>query len=176
MLMLNRIRRAILLDKAVYGEVAADKSATGQAIALVLLVSIAISIGEGSGSSLPWHIWSIAVALPTWAFESWIVWYAGTKLLPEPQTEADWGQVARALAFANSIWLIAAITVFPFITPYMISFFAITLLMWWFIAAITAAQQVLSYSSLGRGATVILIGMLPSFLISWSMDTLLFGG
>jgi hypothetical protein len=84
--------------------------------------------------------------------------------------------VARALAFANSIWLIAAINVFPFITPYMISFFAITLLMWWFIAAITAAQQVLSYSSLGRGATVILIGMLPSFLISWSMDTLLFGG
>jgi hypothetical protein len=167
--MLNRIRRAILLDKAVYGEVAADKSATGQAIALVLLVSIAISIGEGSSSSLPWHIWSIAVALPTWAFESWIVWYAGTKLLPEPQTEADWGQVARTLAFAQSIGLVRILGFLPVIGGLII----FASLAWQLVAMIIAVRQALDYTSTFRAVAVILIGFIPYIIALGVLSSLL---
>ncbi len=103
----ERMMGAAKLDVQVYEEVEADRSATSQAMGVVLLSSLAGGIGSvGLGAGGPsgfvgggiaaWIGWVI------WAFLTYII---GTRLLPEPQTHADVGELMRTLGFAQSpVW------------------------------------------------------------------------
>ncbi|MHC4634760.1 MAG: hypothetical protein ACYSYU_06045 [Planctomycetota bacterium] len=91
----SRIFRAARLDVALYEEVEADKSALGQAMSVVVLSSIAAGIGHPSKAGLLGMLVIVVVALVGWYIWAYLTYLIGTKLLPEPQTKADHGELLR---------------------------------------------------------------------------------
>ncbi|MBT5251461.1 MAG: hypothetical protein HOL62_02005, partial [Candidatus Marinimicrobia bacterium] len=96
----ERLYKAITLNVEFYESVEADKSLTRQAMMTVALVAIVqgfvvagitapIALAQGVlGSIIRWFIWAFFIA------------FVGTKILPEPETESDTGELLRTLGFA----------------------------------------------------------------------------
>ena len=88
------------LDIRIYEEVEADSHATGQALGVVLLSSLAA--GSGAAALGVGVITSMVVAVLSWVIWAFLTYVIGTRLLPEPQTHADMGQLMRTLGFAQA--------------------------------------------------------------------------
>ena len=152
---INRMIRAAKLDVQLYEEVEADQSATGQAMAVVVLSALAAGIGTigvsgGYGQVLLGTI-SAVMAWFVWAF---LTYWIGTRLLPEPQTEADLGQLLRTIGFSSAPGLIRILGIFPGLMPTVM----IVSLIWMLIAMVIAVRQALDYQSTGRAIGVCAIG------------------
>jgi hypothetical protein len=89
--------RALKLDSSVYEEVEHDKSATGQAMGVVLIASILGSIGQFFGpGGMKAMIFAAVSALLGWVLMSFVSLGIG-KLLGG---KSDMGELLRALGFA----------------------------------------------------------------------------
>ena len=164
---INRMIGAARLQVSTFEDVETDRSATRQAVVVVIVVAIATGIGslEGGIGNL---LFGAAVAVAGWAIWAWITYFVGTKLLRTPQTQADWGQLARALAFAQSPGVLKFLGVIPTIGPFL--FFAISL--WQFVAMVIAVRQALDYHSTGRAVGVVFLSAIPYI----TLLVILFGG
>ena len=98
----DRIIRAAKLDVHLYEEVEADKGAMGQAMAVVILSSIAGGIGTPAGLGLSGILIGTLASLAAWYIWAFLTYLIGTKLLPEPQTKADVGELLRTIGFSSS--------------------------------------------------------------------------
>ena len=78
----------------------------------------------------------------------------GTKLLPEPQTHSDLGELLRTTGFSASPGLLRVLGVIPLIGELII----LAVSIWMLIAMIIAVRQALDYQSTGRAVGVCLIG------------------
>ena len=103
---IERIKQSALLNSAVYEEVEADESAMLQAMGVVVLSSIAGGIGSVYQFGLSGIITGAISALASWFVWAYAVYFIGAKILPEPSTEANPGQLLRTLGFASSPGLI----------------------------------------------------------------------
>ena len=147
---------AAKLDVHVYEEVEADTRATGQATGVVLLASLAGGIGSvglGAGGLSSFILGAIAslIGWGTWAFVTYII---GTRLLPEPQTRADVGELMRTLGFAQSPGLLRIFGSLPGVGPVVLGLIQI----WLLIAMVVAVRQALDYHSTFRAVGVCLVG------------------
>jgi hypothetical protein len=88
--------RAAKLDVALYEEVEADKGAMGQAMGVVVLSSVAAGIGTISASGINGLIFGTIVALLGWFIWAFLTYFIGTRLLPEPQNSACFGNYSHA--------------------------------------------------------------------------------
>ena len=149
----NRIIRATMLDSNLYEEVEADKSAQGQAMAIVVLASIAAGIGLYKTGGFIGIITGTMASLVGWYVWAYLTYFIGTKFLPEPQTEADLGELLRTIGFASSPGLLR---VFYFIPGIGVSIYLISSL-WMLIAMIIAVRQALDYNSTLRAIGVCVI-------------------
>ena len=152
----NRIIRACKLEASLYEEVEADTRATGQATGVVLLASLAGGIGSvglGGGGLGSFIIGAIAALIGwvTWAFATYII---GTRLLPEPQTRANVGELMRTLGFAQSPGLLRIFGILPGVGPLVLSLTQI----WLLVAMVIAIRQALDYHSTFRAVGVCLVG------------------
>jgi len=154
--LVGRMIRAAKLDVSLYEEVEADSGATGQAMLVVVLSSVAAGIGSTGNAGLSGLLAVALSALVVWFIWAFITYVIGTKLLPEPQTEADVGQLLRTIGFASSPGLLRILGIVPGITG--IVFFACAL--WMLVAMVIAVRQALDYHSTGRAIAVCLIGWL----------------
>ena len=150
----NRIIRAAKLDVALYEEVEADKSALGQAMGVVVLSSIAAGIGNTSKAGLLGMLMMVLVALVGWYIWAYMTYFIGTKLLPEPQTKADHGELLRTIGFSSSPGLIRVLGIIPGMQSIVFPIAAI----WMLVAMVIAVRQALDYSSTLRAIGVCLIG------------------
>ena len=158
---IDRMIRAAKLDVNLYEEVEADKSAMSQALGVVVLSSLAGGIGfmqqagmKGLligtvGSLLGWYIW---------AFMTYVI---GTKLLPEPQTHADYGELLRTIGFSSAPGLIRIFAIIPGLGTIV----NIVASIWMLIAMVIAVRQALDYHSTYRALGVCLIGWLVQAVI-----------
>jgi len=149
----NRIIRAARLDVALYEQVEADKSALGQAMGVVVLSSIAAGIGT-SKAGLGAMLMMVVAALVGWYIWAYLTYLIGTKLLPEPQTKADPGQLLRTIGFSSSPGLIRVLGIIPGLQTIVFPIAAI----WMLVAMIIAVRQALDYSSTLRAVGVCAIG------------------
>jgi hypothetical protein len=156
----NRILRAARLDKSVYEEVEADKSALGQAMAVVVLSSVAAGVGASQGG-LAGIVFGIVASLLGWYVWAYITYIIGTKILSEPQTEADLGQLLRTTGFSSSPGLIRMLGIVPGFTEIVFSAASI----WMLVAMVIAVRQALDYGSTFRAVGVCLIGWVVQALI-----------
>ncbi len=150
----NRIIRAAKLDVALYEEVEADKSALGQAMGVVVLSSIAAGIGSTTKVGLLGMLMMIVIALVGWYIWAYLTYFIGTKLLPEPQTKADHGELLRTIGFSSSPGLIRVLGIIPVLQSIVFPIAAI----WMLVAMVIAVRQALDYSSTLRAIGVCLIG------------------
>ncbi|MCZ6769608.1 MAG: hypothetical protein O7D93_10215, partial [Acidobacteria bacterium] len=89
-----------------------------------------------------------------------------TKILPEPQTRSDLGELLRTTGFAASPGLLRVLGVIPVLGGIIMP--AVTI--WMLVAMIIAVRQALDYKSTGRAVGVCLIGWVISVLIlAWTL-------
>ena len=98
----DRMLRAAKLDVNLYEEVEADSGSMRQAMGVVVLSSIAAGIGSIATGGLGGIFMATIAALIGWFVWAYLTYYIGTKLLPEPQTKADYGELLRTIGFSSS--------------------------------------------------------------------------
>ena len=148
----DRMIRAAKLDVNLYEEVEADKTALGQAMAVVVLSSVAAGIGSipVGGRNL---IFGTIFALVGWYIWAYLIYLIGTKMLAEPQTKADHGELLRTIGFSSAPGILR---VFGLIAPIMPVVFLVTGI-WTLVAMIIAVRQALDYKSTGRAVGVCVV-------------------
>lgn len=166
----DRIIRAAKLDVNLYEEVEADPNAMSQAMLIVVFSGIAGGIGSGGGGFDGLIAMTIG-SLVGWFVWAYIVYFVGTKLLPEPQTRADQGELLRTLGFASAPGLLRIIGIIPLL-GWLVSLIAS---LWMLTAMIIAVRQALDYKNTGRAVAVCLIGWIPYMIIIWVIGSI-FGG
>ncbi len=151
-----RFAGAIRLQVATYEEVEADRTATGQAMAVVVVASIASGLGlmrvfgpygilEGTLSALiGWFVWAL------------LAYAIGVHLLPEPQTRSTLGEMLRTTGFAAAPGVFRILT----ISPLCGALIAIVVAIWMLLAMVIAVRQALDYRSTLRAIGVCFIGWL----------------
>jgi hypothetical protein len=158
---INRIVRAAKLDINLYEEVEADKGAMTQAMGVVVLSSIAAGIGSMSSIGLKGIIFGTVSALIAWYVWAYMVYFIGAKLLPEPQTESDVGELLRTIGFSSSPGLIRILAIIPGIAGIVFTIASI----WMLVAMIIAVRQALDYQSTLRAVGVCIIGWVIQAII-----------
>lgn len=170
---MDRMLRAAKLDVHLYEEVEADKSAMPQAMGVVVLASVAAGIGSiGMGAAEPGNILlGIIAALGGWYIWAFLTYFIGTKILPEPQTHADYGELLRTIGFSSSPGLIRVLGIIPGLgaVVYLIAS------VWMLVAMVIAVRQALDYKSTWRAVGVCVIGWVIQAVILMIFFSL-FGG
>jgi hypothetical protein len=158
--MTRRVTGALTLDAAVYEEVEADRRATVQATIVVLLASIGAGLGNAGIGASPLGIAVGAVAaLMTWILWAALICFLGTRIVPEPTTEADLGQLLRTMGFAAAPGMFRAFEIFGGARWVLLPAISI----WMIAAMVVAVRQSLDYASLWRAIAVCTLGWLVSF-------------
>jgi Yip1 domain len=159
----QRIIGAAALDAPVYEEIERDPRATAQAFVVVLLSSFAGGVGatglvgpRGSdGLSVGSILFLSTLALIVWAAWALVTFEVGYRLLPQPQTRADPGQLLRTVGFATAPGLLRVFGIFPEAT---VPAFLVSSI-WMIAAMVVAVRQALDYQSTSRAIAVCLVGV-----------------
>ena len=157
----QRMVGAAKLEASIYKEVKADTQATGQALGVVVLSSIAQGISAFALGGIRGFALGTATALVVWFVWVLVVYLVGTKLLPEPLTRSDIGELLRTTGFAASPGLLRVLGLVPGLG----SLTVVAVSAWMFLAMIIAVRQALDYESLERTVGVCLTGWLLHIVI-----------
>jgi hypothetical protein len=160
----QRVIGALALDPAIYEEVEADRSATGQAFAIVVLSSVAAGIGSRGlgGTTVPAVVFFAVVSLLAWAAWALLVFQIGARLLPEAETRSDVGELLRTIGFSAAPGLLRVLGVMSAAT---IPVFVVTSV-WMLAAMIVGVRQALDYHSTGRAVAVCVLGWVLAMTLS----------
>lgn len=159
----DKMIRAAKLDINFYEEVERDKSATFEAIMVVVLSSIALGIGLMGKSGFAGLITGTISALIAWLIWAYLCFYIGTKFLPEQDTRADYSELLRTLGFASSPGILRILGIIPGL-GFIISFLAG---IWMLVAMVIAVRQALDYKSTPRAVGVCIIGWVVQIIIMY---------
>jgi hypothetical protein len=165
----DRIIRAAKLDVHLYEEVEADTTAMAQAIGVVVLSSVAAGIGSIAQGGAGGIFTGTLMALVSWFVWAYLTYLIGTRLLPEPQTHADIGQLLRTIGFASSPGLIRVVGIIPGLMG--VVFFIASV--WMLVAMVIAVRQALDYTSTWRAIGVCVIGWIVQGLLFLLLSAIL---
>jgi hypothetical protein len=153
----ERLGRVLSLDSDVFGEVAADTLATGQAVLVVVGVALAQGVGAGLGDSgaqlfvgvadacLRWSLWSIAIFL-------------SARALGVP---AELGALFRALGFAAAPLALGLLEAIPWLG----AFFWVAKWVLGVSAFVLAVRRVLAVET-GQALALCAIGLAVAALLA----------
>jgi hypothetical protein len=157
----DRMIRAAKLDPYLYTEVAADGEATNQAMGVVVLSSLAAGLAMISVMGMSGLLLGTVLAVAGWFIWAWLAYFIGTNLLPEPQTDANLGQLLRATGFSMAPGVIKIAGIIPSLRGFV--FFIASI--WMLVAMVIAVRQALDYESTWRAVGVCLIGWILQAII-----------
>ena len=128
----------------------------------MVLVALATGIGTfGSGGPLGLIV-GIAAGIGLWALWAWVTYFVGTTILKSAETEANWGQLARTLGFAQSPGILKVVGFIPVFGPIVFAIASI----WQLVAMVIAIRQALDYTSTWRAVGVAVVGFIPYAVVS----------
>src|SRR5581483_289837 len=159
--LVDRAVRAAKLDATLYEEVEADEAALGQAMAVVVVSSVCAGIGSAGEGGILGLVLGAVGALIAWYIWAYLTYFIGTKLLPEPQTRANVGELLRTTGFSSSPGVLLLLGIIPGL---MVVVFTVASI-WMLDAMVVAVRQALDYTSTGRAVGVCLIGWLVRIAI-----------
>jgi hypothetical protein len=161
---------AARLEVPVFEEIEADRTATGQALIIVVLSTVAAGIGLSSGLYNAPVLHRVMLALLFWVFWAIATYIVGVYLMPEPQTETSVGELLRTIGFAASPGMLRIFGVIPGIgaTIYVIS------TVWMLVAIVIAIRQALDYKSTRRAVVVCVITGIIGVVMTTLFGALLF--
>ena len=155
----ERLKKAIFLDITFYEEVEKDKKFNDQALMTVAFVSViqGLMIAGFAPIALVQGILGSLVRFLFWAF---FIAFVGTRILPEPETESNTGELIRTLGFAYAPGLLVILKIFPVINIFVDSMVVILQL-----AAMTiAVRQALDFNSTVRAVGVCIVAFILMIL------------
>ncbi len=161
----DRMIGAAMLNVNTYEEVESDTNATSEAMIVVVLASVANGIGSIGYGGIMGLIWGTVAALIGWAIWAGLTFVIGTKLLPEPQTRSDFGELLRTIGFAQSPGILRILGIIPLLG----GLISIVASLWMLVAGVIAVRQALDYQSTGRAVAVCLIGFVVYMVIAFMM-------
>jgi len=167
----DRMIRAAKLDVDLYEEVEADQGALHQAMLVVVLSSVAAGIGSFGQGGLGGALIGTIAAIIGWYTWAYLTYFIGTRLLPEPQTKADHGELLRTIGFSSAPGLIRVLGIIPGLTE--IVFFVASV--WMLVAMVIAVRQALDYESTWRAVGVCAIGWIVQAIFLAFLFTFLGG-
>jgi len=149
----SRVERAARLDGDLFREVALDRGATYQALAVVLLAGGATAVAGG---------WS---AVSTQVVMAYIGWVTGASLtyaisrfiFRVPGNPADWSGIARAMGFAHAPVLLRVLGVVPGVSVAM----QLLTLAWQGVAMLVAVRYAVGYPSYWQPLGIVALGFVP---------------
>ena len=139
---------------ATYEEVEHDKTALGQAFVVVALSGLAAGIGALNTGDVTMFLGGASRAILSWVIWALITYLIGTKLLPEPSTQADLGQLLRTTGFAAAPGVLRILGIVPLLSG-PINFI---IPIWMLATMIIAVRQALDYSTTMRAFGVVVSG------------------
>ena len=157
----ERVVGAARLDARIYEEVEADTTAIGQAMAVVAASALAAGVGSIS-SGATGAVAAVVGAVVGWFLWAVVTWLVGTKLLPEPGTSADLGQMLRTIGFSAAPGLLNVLGIIPVVGLLVWLVAAV----WQLVAMVVAVRQALDYTSTGRAVLVCFIGWVFYMIVS----------
>ena len=169
--LLNRIKRAMRLEPALYEEVEHDRTAMTQAMLVVILSAVAAGSSFFHSGHVCSLLFDVGIALVSWFVWAYITYFLGTQVFPEPQTRSDHGELLRTLGFASSPGLIRFLGIIPGLA--IIS--NVVASIWMLAANVIAVRQALDYTSTGRAVAVCIIGWLVYVIASGLIYVVSFG-
>jgi len=158
---MDRMVRAAKLDVNLYEEVEADKGAMGQAMGVVVLSSVAAGIGSIGTMGIKGIVIGAITAIIAWYVWAYMTYFIGARILPEPQTKADYGELLRTIGFSSSPGLIRVLAFIPGTSGIIFTIASI----WMLIAMVIAVRQALDYHSTLRAVGVCIIGWVIQAII-----------
>jgi hypothetical protein len=167
----DRMLRAAKLDVELYEEVEADPDAMGQATLVVVLAAFAAGIGNFTTLGVTGMVVGTVAALVSWYIWAFLTYFIGTKLLPEPDTQSDIGELLRTIGFASAPGLIRVLGIVPGLGS--VVFFVAGL--WMLVTMVIAVRQALDYKSTGRAIGVCVIGWLVQAIVLVAVFSVLGG-
>jgi len=157
----DRMIRAAKLDVSLYEEVEADKEAMRQAITVVILSSVAAGIGTIGTTGVKGLFLGSIAALVGWFIWAYLTYAIGTKLLAEPQTKANYGELLRTIGFSSSPGVLRVFGIIPMLGN-MLNF---ACGIWMLVTMVIAVRQALDYKSTWRAVAVCLIGFIVQLFV-----------
>ena len=163
--MLARMIGAARLSVDTYEDVEHDKSATIQALAVVVIVSLAAFVGGLLGDEdtdvLNALVFGLVGGIVGWAVWALFTYMIGSTILKTEDTEADWGQLARGTGFAQTPGILYVLTFIPTVG----GIIYLVALVWTIAAMVVAVRQSLDYTSTLRAVFVILLAFIPVVIV-----------
>src|SRR5262245_58369848 len=135
-----RLLGACVLDRGTYEGIEGDRRSAVlfEAMATVVLSSLAAGVGAlglstGRGKTFVFMAFRCRVTWLAWAV---LIQQIGTRIMPEPETRSDVGELLRTVGFAAAPGLFQVFAIFPGITSMV---FVVT---WsWMLAAMVVAVR-----------------------------------
>ena len=158
-----RVKGVLLLDVKTFEDIEADTTANGQALAVVVAASLAAGLGASLRFGPTGLLRETIGALVGWVMWAGVTWVIGSKLLPEPQTRTDMGELLRVIGYAYAPQLFAFFVFIPILGGAISTVVAC----WLLAATILAVRQALDYTSTLRAVAVVLIGWLIFVVIQY---------
>jgi len=125
------------------------------------LVALATGIGTFGTGGPAGLVVGIVAGIGLWALWAWITYFVGTTILKTGETEANWGQLARTLGFAQSPGLLKVVGFIPVLGPWVFTIASI----WQLVAMVIAIRQALDFTSTWRAVGVAMVGFIPYVLL-----------
>ncbi|MCC6990396.1 MAG: YIP1 family protein [Acidobacteria bacterium] len=153
---LRRLLAALALDPRVFEEVEADRRATGQALVVVLAAAVGAGIGNaglGDGATTVMIVAALG-SVVTWFAWASLLYLIGSKILPEPTTSVDLGQVLRTLGFAAAPGIFRAFEIFGGTRWFVLPLTSV----WMVWAMVIAIRQAFDYTNTTRAVALSLLG------------------
>ena len=158
----QRMIGAAKLRVATYEEVEADRSATSQALAVVVMSSVATGLGLSRTRSFSEFAVGAMAALLGWLIWAALTCFIGTKILPEPQTKSNIGELLRTTGFSSSPGVLHVLGRMPVVGGVV----SLIVAVWMLLAMVIAVRQALDYRGTARAVGVCLIGWLVYVAVS----------
>jgi hypothetical protein len=159
---------AVRLRVATYEEVEADKSATWEAVAIAVVSSLAITVGDYHRGDVDMLARFLA-GLAGWITWLLFIWLVGVKMVPEPDTRSDLGELIRTTGFASTPGILRIFGLVPVIGWLLV----IAAWLWTLAAMVVAVRQALDYKSLPRAIVVCVVGFIGQLTVIYLQLALL---
>lgn len=150
----TRLAGVLRLQVSAFEEVEADRTATGQALLVIVLASLSAGVGAGLGLGAGALVRATLAATVGWLVWAVLIYFIGTRLLPEPQTRSNLGELLRVIGFAAAPGLFL---IFAFI-PILGWLIQIGVALWLLMTMIIGVRQALDFRSTSRAVGVVLAG------------------
>ncbi|MEZ5286100.1 MAG: YIP1 family protein [Vicinamibacterales bacterium] len=166
-----RLLGAAMMDASMYEGIEADRRTTTQAMSAVVLASLAAGVGAGDwlGTRAATLAAVTALAIITWSAWAMLVFQIGTRVLPDAETQADWGQLLRTTGFASAPGLLLVFGVIP---QGRTAIFAVVGV-WMFVAMVFGVKHALDYRHGARALGVCAAAALLALLLAFAASALM---